>query len=60
MAARTVTIFDSADESPPAPLAEEIRREWATEAVVIDHQGVIRYKWTGDPRDPQLDTAVQE
>lgn len=42
---------------------QAINRQWNLPATptyyVIDHQGVIRYKWVGSPGETAMDSALQ-
>lgn len=50
------------DESEPdtvRPIAEQWNLQGTPTLYLIDHQGVIRYRWIGSPGTKAIDTAVQ-
>ena len=52
--------FVDAGNAGAGPIATQWNLSATPTLYVIDHQGVIRYKWAGAPGEKALDAAVHE
>ncbi len=53
-------VGDTEDEDGPRPIASKWNLQGTPTLYVLDHKGVIRYRWIGSPGEKAIDRALED